>query len=530
MTAPPRGQETAPVDDAWVRMAVIHTLIGAVLGVATASFLVVVSLVVFPGLAEFDHDLGIRMRMYAQRVVHHSQGIEPGGSQWPASFVFVDVDLEPVPRAMRDIDASSACEAFDQARSRCTAPQALKAALLNDACAVMPATLNCSAARPLNRYLLAGLIEHLRKTEARLIVLDVELADEAGVVPPEENNALRAVLAKVGPTETRVVFAQPAQYDSQNEATGVHVVKLEPTYLAGPLGVGNGRGPSLVAVALPAPGQPVRRYPRCFRTSDPTLSPLPSLPYLAARLLESKGIDPKSLCVPRYDKDSSEVDPFAAPYIGYAFPALRAHEDDPLDDEDFEVWSTYRRVYNRCLAANVWSERSQCAVAEFYRSKVVVIGASNRLRRDRHATPLGNMAGAEVVINAINSFVVTPSPREKQPVEAIGKKIMIVLACLLPWFAYYALRGFLRRPPTDKDRRVLGKVVRAAMVFLAFWLTLGTVLGITSVSSYGSFSVLVGVLAIGIEQYVEVINQWVLQPSERGLKRAFGLPVKPDSH
>lgn len=54
---------------------------------------------------------------------------------------------------------------------------------------------------------------------------------------------------------------------------------------------------------------------------------------------------------------------------------------DTRDGEDFATWSTYRQVYNRCLAANFWSGGSLCGHAQWYRGKVVVISASSRLRR-----------------------------------------------------------------------------------------------------------------------------------------------------
>lgn len=538
MTAPAHNAPPERIDEPWLRMSIVNTLVGALLGLLTAAILVIASLVVFPGLAAFDHDLGLRMHMFAeQHLAHWSQGIEPGPN-WPLSFVFLDIDPEPGPHMPRGSPASPACAALAQTYTRCAALQPGQAAEPNAvACLALHRELNCSAARPLNRYLLAELIGGLRKAGARLIVLDVELGDEAGVVPASENEVLRQVLSESKTGDAPVVFVWPADYDSENEATGVHDVRLGPAYLTHEADSGGSahartkRASAIAAVALPAPGQPVRRYAKCFRSTDPSISPLPSLPYIAASLLIEPPVDTQSLCVRRNGEAAhGDDDVYAAPYINYALPALRAHQDDPLDEDDFRVWSTYRQVYNRCLATNFWSAQSLCGSARAYRDKVVVIGASSRLRRDRHATPVGDMAGAEVVINAINSFVVMPHPHETRVPEAIGKKARIVLACLVPWFAFFCLREFLmqhsRQEPPSWPRRLLF----GAIVFTSFWLTLAAVLAITFGSSYGSFSVLIGVLAIGIEQYVEVITTWVLHPCERLLKRALGLPAGAGSH
>ena len=527
MTAPVLPAKARKFHQAWLRMSLVKTLVGALLGLVSAAVLVVASLVVFPGLAEFDHDLGLRMHLFAeQHLAHWSQGIEPG-RDWPVSFVFVDADPEPASRSAPGAAAPPACVALAQAYSRCAAsrPGAETAGRNAVSCPASPPVLNCSAARPLNRYLLAELIAGLRKTGARLVVLDVELVDDPGVVPAPEDDALRRALSEAGPDDAPVVFARPADYASLNEVTGVHDVEVGPAYLANPPARAD-RALPIAAVALPAPGQPVRRYPKCYRSTDAAVPPLPSLPYLAAALLMKPPVDPESLCVQHAQGD----DVHAAPYIAYALPTLRAHQDNLLDEDDFRVWSTYRRVYDRCLAANFWSAQSSCGSAATYRGKVVVVGASSRLRRDRHATPIGDMAGAEVVINAINSFVVAPHANEKRVPEALGKKARIVLACLLPWFAFFCLREFLmddaghRKPPWSR------RLLHGAIVFAAFWLALATALAITFVSSYGSFSVLIGVLAIGIEQYVEAITTWVLHPCERLLKRALGLQAQGESH
>jgi len=173
MTAPVHNAPPDRLNGPWLRLSIVNTLVGGLLGVVTAAILVIASLVVFPGLAEFDHDLGLRMHMFAdQRLVHRSKGIERG-PQWPVSFVLLDVDPEPAPHMPRSSLGPPACAALAQAYAHCAALQSGPATDQNAVtCPASPPDLNCSAARPLNRYLLAELIGGLRKTGARLIVLD----------------------------------------------------------------------------------------------------------------------------------------------------------------------------------------------------------------------------------------------------------------------------------------------------------------------------------------------------------------------
>jgi hypothetical protein len=93
-----------------------------------------------------------------------------------------------------------------------------------------------------------------------------------------------------------------------------------------------------------------------------------------------------------------------------------------------------------------------------------------------------------------------------------------VLVCLGPWFVYFCVRKCLKRRHHSGWKASLG---RGAIVLIAFAITLVVVVSITFKASYSSFSVLVGVLAIGVEQYIEVMRKWVLDPFEQWLNRRF---------
>lgn len=532
MTIRAKNNVSGDVGALWVRLALVKTGAGISLGIVTAFVLVVISRTCFPGLADFDYDIGLRMHNLADYVRHRFRGAgmvpEPGQTD---AYVFIDVDPQLEATASAERDEVGACQALAR-----TYPDRYNTGVRcsGGSCINTVISLNCSQARPLNRYLLAEIIKGLRERGAGLIVVDVELAEEPGVVSAAENLALRDAMYQHTATTAPVVFVRPAEYDSHHP-TGMYLVRSGPACLfdaslphmtRDSAASGNQRS-ALPAVGLPAPGQPVRRYPKCFGSTNGE-GPLPSVPYIAAALLAQPDADPGVLCPPANAENTSQDDgPYAAPRIRYTLPSLRGHQD--YEGEDDLLWPVYRQVYNRCLGTQFWSAQSHCGRSEAYRGKVVVIGASSRLRRDRHYTPIGDMAGAEVVINAIRSFTLNPHLRDKSLLEAVWSKLKVVMVCGVPWFGFYCLRGYLfgsAKPASNWATRLR----RGAAVFVAFWTTLFIVLWLTVMATYSSFSLLVGVLAIGVEQYVEAVKKWLLDPVERCLKKALGLPADSRAH
>lgn len=556
----------------------METLVGGLLGLVTATLLVVLSLEVFSGLADFDHDLGLRMRhFYVQRIANWSHGLHPDGADATA-FVFLDLEAEPLLTDAANASATAACRALQLARTQCRAatpgapPGASPGAPPGASPGASPGAANtqhmascvdtalpssCAAGRPVDRGLLAALVTSLRRSSARLIVLDVELSDEADQVPAAETSALRKALSADVGGAVPVIIVRPAQYDRFDEDSKVYVIRPGPAFAlnsdtalattgqVAPHGV-------MAAIALPAPGQPIRRYPRCYRSTGQDGGVFPSLPWLAANLLVGNAAEPaKAICGGAAQPPGGvSVDLYAAPYINYAIPSLRAHEDDSGDRDDFRLWSTYRQLSTHCLVSAFWSQKSPCGHTAAYANKVVVIGASSTTRRDRHATPIGNLAGAEVVINAIHSFVPALAAPDKSTTAAVVKKAGIVLVCLLPWFGFFCLRGYLReliRPQgaantqhgeahgkaheeAPKAPPLRSQLLVGVATLIAFCCTLAVAIGITMWFSLASFSVLVGVLAIGIEQYVEAVTKWVLHPSESFLKWVLRIPPKAGTH
>lgn len=495
---------------AWARRAVAKAVAGLALGLVTAVVLVWLSQRVFPALQDFGEDVGLRVGVYLDRVAGSASSMPLRKGQGDVfSFIFLDVDPDGVIRSGADRSAHSAaqeaCDAYAAAaRTGRTSPVPA---------GVAPA-LNCSSARPINRYLLAALITALRERGARMIVLDVVLAEELGVVDSAESDALRNVLPSRNAADTIVPVLIVAPYEISGQQGDAANEKLVTLVMPGLVAGDAARGVH-IAAALPAPGQPVRRYPKCLRQSGADESYVPSLPFLAAHLLSARGNVSDVCAAEREEPRQHPVGRQNAPRIVYTLPSMPAHQDDLLASTRAR-WAPYREIFNRCLAAHFWdSTESHCAQAQTYQGKVVVIGTSNPLRRDRHFTPLGDMSGAELVVNAVRSFVAYPDYRDKTFSETLGKKSIIVLWCGLVWLGYFLVRCWCFRVGEPTPLSMARIASRTTVVCIAFVVAM---LAVIAVALYGSFrtfgpapslDVLIPVLAIAVDEYVEQVSKVV---------------------
>ncbi|MHC6225146.1 CHASE2 domain-containing protein [Pseudomonas sp. X10] len=498
----------------WLRQALVKTLAGLVLGLVTAIVLVWLSHRVFPGLQAYGEDLGLRVSLYFERVASSVRGAVPARSDSDQfGYVFLDVDPE-LPAASPAVPAlpspsEQACAAYAEAVSTgqsASTPYARQ--------------LDCSSARPLNRYLLAALLGELQRRQAKLVILDLVLARESGIVAQAEDQALRQALDQADAARMPVLFAGPYEmYPSATPGQPGPVRLVMPLLLEDKPAVAQ-----RAAVALPLPGQPLRRYPKCLPQA--TQGPwLPSLPYLAALTLGSSGYNCAELTA------GAPAD--NAPRIVFSLPSQYTHLDEGVAPERAR-WAVYRGRYERCLAAHFWdSETAQCGQVATYRDKVVVIGVSNPLRRDRHYTPLGDMAGPEVVINAVRSFLAYPHQQDKSLGQLIAKKCLIVLWCGLPWLGYFAVRCYCFPTPAAPSRPLLANAWRMVMVGLTFSFAMLGVVGLALALSFApeaptpSLDVLVPVIAIAIDEYIEQMHRLV-HAVEEHLGKLFGL--SPQHH
>ena len=85
---------------------------------------------------------------------------------------------------------------------------------------------------------------------------------------------------------------------------------------------------------------------------------------------------------------------------------------------------------------------------EFFRNKIVIIGADGNWQHDEHPTPLGNMPGAELHLNAINAVLHGEFLRELPPPVRVGCcvaagliAVLVSLGLGMPWIRFVASIG-----------------------------------------------------------------------------------------
>lgn len=515
---------SAPTHSSWLREAVIETLVGMARALLTFAALLFITHVFFSGVPDFDYDFGLRLRRLArEHLLHRATPLQP---KLPDDnrFLFLDIDSSQdglatppggsAPPAQRG--SLAACSALALSR----ADRYTVSTDSDTSAGAQRQRLDCDYGRPINRYLLAEVVRALKAKNPHLIVLDIELASEAGTVPPEETNELLTALSE--PSMVPVAYVRPATF-SARMPSGANIIHLNAgdelqSRLKGL--ADRPAGPVLGAAALPDPGQPLRSYPRCYPTSSADEGSVPSLPYLSALLIDRNGPDrARHPCVAQPGEKPNDA--FASPRIEFEFPSLRSHQDARDDGEDFKVWSIYRQVYNRCLAANFWTADSECSREDLYRARIVVIGASSEWRRDRHYTPIGDMSGAEVVINAIQSFTVAEKADHRTSEHSIWAELQLIFVCSVVWLLFQCFKSWLNF--SKRGKRWAG-FARWSSLTVVFTAALLAVIVITVYWSVPSFTVIVAVLGVAIEQYVEAMIA-VSKPLKRSLERRLpGFP------
>ena len=477
----------------WFRLALLKTIVGCALGLFSSAAVIWFSHKAFPQVGEFSVDAGLKLRVSLDRLTHLPTGLAKDDG---ASFVFLDVDPQ--------YEGDAVCKAIAEN---------------------FPRPLDCHSARPVNRYVLAKLIDDLQSRKPRLIVLDVVLASDHPVVPREESDELAAAM---GRSIVPIVYAAPAELNwREGDVDSAPEVRVDvgdefPGALITSKPKDNTAANVHAAIAFPEADQPIRRYRKCYALAGADEAAY-TLPWLAAKLLSMKPGDAKlGACS---DGDNP------APRIFYTIPPIDGHQDMQLTSERAR-WAFYRNIYTRCLVSKFWEKnRSRCGgvddVTSLYDGKVVVIGASNPARRDWHYTPLGNMAGPEVVINAIRSFQRSSKEPEPTASSTLWHEAQIVMTCSLIWLLFHSLR-YGTAGAVGKRFAPLQQIRRSLFVAVTFVATLLLVLGVTLHMSFTpnkpepSLSILVGVLAITLEQYVDAM-EWVLHRVSAVAARLLGI-------
>ncbi|MBO3708912.1 MAG: CHASE2 domain-containing protein [Candidatus Accumulibacter sp.] len=167
----------------------------------------------------------------------------------------------------------------------------------------------------------------------------------------------------------------------------------------------------------------------------------------------------------------------------------------------------------------MWDEKSACSTRALFQDRVVVLGSSASYRGDWHYTPLGEMPGALILINAIRSLILHGENPSKHPLYSLAFKLLVLLPCILIWLAFWLQHYWRRRD--GKPVALRARAGRICTDALALLTTVAVVLAVSYSMTFSpsgpdhSLDALLPGLTIGIEAFVEIISRLVKWLEER---------------
>lgn len=355
----------------------------------------------------------------------------------------------------------------------------------------------CSTRTPASPALAARVAAAAVGADPRVVVIDTPLWDRGETAPEEDFQRLAAAMASH--PRVRVVATAPFR---PAEKTGQGL--LEPSFMPPVLAAA---GVKFAPAYAWNEGAVMRRYPRTLLalTAGPAGAPgkggryveVPSLPELAARYANAQGhaarlakadcqawpigAEAAAACGGRRLEGQSKVgeggDPEALPL--FTLPSLATPAGTPRSAEAGVYMGLYDRLWageTVALSGALTTDPSNLA------RKVVIVGTSARSTLDWHDTPLGEMAGAEVILNATRAFAALALLREPPLHEKILREAAFAVVGSVPFLGFWFLalggrRWLLARPggrwiAWAPPLLLFAPTIIASgllMIFVAFW-------------------------------------------------------------
>jgi len=301
----------------------------------------------------------------------------PKTSEKEPNYIFVDVDR-------------AACEAFS------------------------PDASACIGDRPVPPALTIAFAKAARHSGASVVVIDVRAPDGAA----DRADLANALAAPDGPWVIASLGVRPRLSDKQMKVVANSQTLLGPAAQA-PLRSGRLLlAPFLTATDAFAADGIVRHYPLLEQVEglgrEGAVRWLPSAPFLASRLADSIGAG--ALICLYYRRESPGCDGVDASTsstviqfgertdlrnrIFYSLPSLAA-----AGPEQRSIYrDRYLGFYDRIVASDLIESGTFIWPRELMAGAIVIFGSSAPEAHDWHVTPLGPMAGPEILFNAIRAF------------------------------------------------------------------------------------------------------------------------------
>jgi|SRR5665213_1277598 len=143
------------------------------------------------------------------------------------------------------------------------------------------------------------------------------------------------------------------------------------------------------------------------------------------------------------------------------------------------ISAQYQGSYDRYLTSAIMTKRDNLSLDPgLLHDKIVIVSTSAIMAFDHHSTPLGDMTGAEIVLNGIHAFLNNTFVEKFGIWSKIEHELEITLVTSIPWLAFWMfnVRAARLRPVSLLGRITVGIASAAAylvtlavaMVFAAF--------------------------------------------------------------
>ena len=381
----------------------------------------------------------------------------------------------------------------------------------------------CASRSPATAEVTARAVGAVAAAQPRLIIIDALLWDKDDDTKGDnELTGMSQALARSGVPAVAVAPVAP-----RDDAQLVLAPQLEPKAVGGvhfaPAVLTVGDDGSDVMRSYPQ-RVPVWVNGRC--ESGPTL------PFLASSLLRDGSVPGTEACHPGQAEEDERV--FYT--LPSQVPDIAAHETRNRQ-RDYHAHYVYHAA-SQLIDFRTGALRPDASVRALT-GAVIVIGTSAAPAGDRHTTPLGIMAGSEVVINATRSFAAEAGLREPSLPEKILAEMGTAVICAPVFFVFwFGLAVLVRRVPLGEkpdggrwSKPVLGwraKIAAVrAIVAGAFVITLCTAcaviiaIGFVKVGGYAqhrmAIDIFMPLFAVSLEGFADG-SKYVLDLLHRGVE------------
>jgi hypothetical protein len=513
-----------------LRSALIHWLSGLIFSLIISALFTLVppDAPILGGVVHWIEERGIDAAMWVKLLLGNPEADRSPRPNLPAGYVFVDVEAET--------------------------------------CKAMIDSPLCSSRSPARREVVAGLAtEILNKTKPRAIIIDSPLwdTDPSPTLKPAHPKSEKskpdftiALVEAVKKHRDVVVVAAAPFRPSDEPRSGYVEWSLVPDLQGGAIWLApaeswNNAGqldsimrvypaaikerredapvltlPYLAAVLISASRPPEDLD--CFVTHPPP--PVsPTKPSLAARNCDQASLrrpDGTGATLTREDLERDIAKP--QPRILFTLPG-RATTTPMAREERSPMARLFQNVYSRYASTEAFSSSGALRLpADNLADRVVIIGTSAPTALDWHQSPIGNMTGAEIILNATKAYLEggtrdEPNPREKL-LRELAAACIASLPFLLGWLVYFLLRSALKHRTVED---IFDWTIAPLLFFLmiagaGLLVTFSALSGLGRAAQGGQIvDILTPIAALSLEGFAEGTRR-ILDVIERGARFLVG--------